>query len=350
MKRVAFAVPGSLDTPTGGYAYDKRIIAELRTLGWQVDLIDLGATFPNPDAHTRATALTKLQAVAAGQPIVIDGLAFGVMADEAAALRARNPLVALVHHPLAMETGLDPAAARALHASELAALACTEAVIVTSPQTAEIVCRDFAVPAARITIARPAVDRPSPSPRLHTAHDGVHLLAVGSITPRKGYDILMQALGGLKDLSWHLTIAGDARSDAAFARLMADIERLQLQDRVALTGGIDRARLEELYASADVFVLASLFEGYGMVFGEAIAHGLPVVATAVGAAQDIVPADAGLLVPPGDASAFRDALRQVIAHADIRREMAAAAREGARHLPQWRDSAAAFARVLEELT
>jgi len=137
---------------------------------------------------------------------VLDGLAFGVMAEEAAALRTRNPLVALVHHPLALETGLDPAIARTLQASERAALACTEAVIVTSPQTAEIVCRDFAVPAARITIARPAVDRPSPSPR-RVADDGVHLLAVGSITPRKGYDILMEALGGLKGLSWHLTIA-----------------------------------------------------------------------------------------------------------------------------------------------
>ena len=350
MKRVAFAVPGSLDTPTGGYAYDKRIIAELRVLGFQVDVIDLGATFPNPDANARAAALARLDAVAEGQPIVLDGLAFGVMADEARALREKHPLVALVHHPLALETGLDAATARALHASELAALACTEAVIVTSPQTAEIVCRDFAVPPARVTVARPAVDRPSPSPHLRGASGDVHLLAVGSITPRKGYDVLMDALGSLKDLGWHLTIVGDTRSDAAFARLMADIVRLDLRERVALTGGADRTRLEELYASADVFVLASLFEGYGMVFGEAIAHGLPVVATRVGAAQDIVPADAGLLVPPGDAGAFRHALRQVIAQADMRSAMAAAARKGATRLPQWPDSAMQFARVLEALT
>jgi glycosyltransferase involved in cell wall biosynthesis len=350
VKRVAFAVPGSLDTPTGGYAYDKRIIAELRALGWEVDVIDLGTTFPNPDAHSRAAALTKLQAVAAGQPIMIDGLAFGVMAEEAAVLRARNPLVALVHHPLALETGLDPAVARALHASELPALACTEAVIVTSPQTAEIVCRDFAVPAARITIARPAVDRSLPSPRPRAAHDSVHLLAVGSITPRKGYDVLMHALGGLKDLPWHLTIAGDARSDAAFVRLTADIERLQLQDRVMLTGGVDRARLEELYASADVFVLASLFEGYGMVFAEAIVHGLPVVATAVGAAQEVVPPSAGLLVAPGDASGLRDALRRVIVDAGLRGRLAQGALEASRRLPQWRESAGSFARVLEALT
>ena len=88
VKRVAFAVPGDLDTPTGGYAYDKRIIAELRALGWQVDVIDLGSAFPYPDAATRAAALAKLQSAAEGQPIVVDGLAFGAMAEEAELLRS----------------------------------------------------------------------------------------------------------------------------------------------------------------------------------------------------------------------------------------------------------------------
>jgi glycosyltransferase involved in cell wall biosynthesis len=351
VKRVAFAVPGSLDTPTGGYAYDKRIIAELRALDWQVDVIDLGDTFPNPDASARAVALAKLQAVDQDQPIVLDGLAFGVMAEEARVLRERYPLVALVHHPLALETGVDRAAARALHASELAALACARAVIVTSPQTADILSQDFAVPAARITIIRPAVDRPQLQPPRHRAGDSVHLLAVGSITPRKGYDILIEVLGSLKELRWHLTIAGDTtRNDGAFARLKADIARLSLQDRIAIIGAVNSARLAELYASADVFVLASLFEGYGMVFGEAVAHGLPIVATAVGAAQDIVPPGAGSLVAPGDAGALRDALHRVVESAEARGRMAQMAREGADRLPQWRDSGMAFAQVLEALS
>ena len=351
MKRVAFAVPGSLDTPTGGYAYDKRIIAELRALGWQVDVIDLGDAFPNPDAATRAAALTKLQAVAEGQPIVIDGLAFGVMAEEADLLQARHPLVALVHHPLALESGIDRGAARALHTSERAALACAWAVIVTSEPTAGILQRDFAVPAARITVVRPAVDPAPQFPRPQRADAGVHLLAVGSITPRKGYDILVEALASLKEMPWRLTIAGDAmRSAAALARLEADIVSLGLQDRISIAGAVSEANLAGLYAGADVFVLASLFEGYGMVFGEAVAHGLPIVATAVGAAHDIVPQDAGLLVAPGDASGLRDALRQVIADEGLRDRMAQAARAGADRLPRWRDSAAAFAQVLEGLS
>jgi glycosyltransferase involved in cell wall biosynthesis len=353
VKRAAFAVPGDLDTPTGGYAYDKRIIAELRALGWQVDVIDLGSAFPNPDAATRATALQKLQATAEGQPIVLDGLAFGVMAEEAAKLRERHPLVALVHHPLALETGLEPATAEALRVSERRALACTRAVIVTSAPTADILCRDYGVASERIAVIRPGVDVPAGAPRSQDQHanGAVNLLAVGSVTPRKGYDLLIEVLGNLKQLPWRLTIAGDTtRNEQAFARLQADIARRKLQDRIVITGAVDAGRLAELYANADVFVLASLFEGYGMVFGEAVAHGLPIVATAVGAAPEIVPADAGSLVAPGDASALRDALRHIIVDSDARNRMAQAACEASARLPRWRQSAIAFAQVLEALT
>jgi glycosyltransferase involved in cell wall biosynthesis len=351
VKRAAFAVPGDLDTPTGGYAYDKRIIAELRALGWEIDVIDLGSAFPDPDTATRASARAKLQAVADGQPIVIDGLAFGVMAEEAAKLRETNPLVALVHHPLALETGLDAAAAAALRASEHAALACTQAAIVTSAPTADILRRDYGVAVDRIAVIRPGVDSPACARQPQDASAAVNLLAVGSITPRKGYDILIEVLGSLKDLPWQLTIAGETtRSAAAFARLQADIARLNLQDRIVITGAVDQARLGTLYANADVFVLASLFEGYGMVFGEAVAHGLPIVATAVGAAQEIVPPDAGLLVAPGDAAALRDALRHMIVEPDARNKMAHAAREASARLPQWQEQAVAFAKVLEAFT
>ena len=112
MKRVAFAVPGSLDTPTGGYAYDRRIMAELRQLGWEVDYLNIGEGFPEPDEATRSAARSLLSAIPAGQPIVLDGLALGVLPDVAAELAREHPLVALVHHPLALESGLTCRARR----------------------------------------------------------------------------------------------------------------------------------------------------------------------------------------------------------------------------------------------
>jgi hypothetical protein len=131
--RVAvFAVPGALDKPTGGYAYDRRIISELRELGWTIDVLDLGEGFPRPSRWTRQEAGRRLAAVDKGRPLVIDGLAFAVLPDFAANLRASHRLLALVHHPLALESGLPPNEAKAMHASEETALACARRVIATS--------------------------------------------------------------------------------------------------------------------------------------------------------------------------------------------------------------------------
>ena len=123
MKRIAFAVPGDLATPTGGYGYDRRIIAELRALGWQVDVVSLGDGFPRPSAEQRAIALSRLKALPDGVPVIVDGLALGALPEEAEKIARRAPLVALVHHPLALETGLSPADAEKLFESERTALA-----------------------------------------------------------------------------------------------------------------------------------------------------------------------------------------------------------------------------------
>ena len=138
VNRVAFAVPGDLATPTGGYGYDRRIIAELRALGWQVDVVSLGDGFPRPSAEQRAIALSRLKSVPEGVPVVVDGLALGALPEEAETIARRAPLVALVHHPLALETGLSPEDAEKLFESERAALAAVHAVIVTSPTTGEL--------------------------------------------------------------------------------------------------------------------------------------------------------------------------------------------------------------------
>ncbi len=346
MKRIVFAVPGDLATPTGGYAYDRHIVAGLADLGWSVEVVDVGGDFPRPGARTLAAARTKLCAVPAGTRIVIDGLAFGAMPKLAAELAGAHPLIALVHHPLALETGLSAADADRFRASERAALATTSGVIVNSPSTARLLASDYGVAPGKIAIVLPGNE---PRPQARGGRDGVIvLLAVGSLVPRKGYDVLVAALAELKGLRWRLTIAGDRSRDAATAdRLDADIRRLGLADRIEMLGAVPDARLSELYAGADVFVLPSRFEGYGMAFSDAIAHGLPVIGTTAGAIPDTVPAEAGLLVPPDDAAALVRALRQLIEDPDARRRLAAGARAAAARLPSWPQAAARFAQAVE---
>ncbi len=346
VRRIAFAVPGDLATPTGGYGYDRRMIAELRELGWTVDVLSLGDGFPRPDARTKAQAHDVLAAAPGHGPIVIDGLGFGVLPEAAAALGGHRALVALVHHPLALESGLSRSEADALRTSERDALAAAQAVIVTSPSTARIVAAEFGVPPDRISVAPPGTDRSAPA---QGSSDGtVRLLSVGAIVPRKGFDVLLAALGRLADLPWRLTIAGDRNRDPkAPMRLDADIARFGFADRIDVLGALPAERVAALYTTADLFVLASRFEGFGMAYAEAIAHGLPVVGTTAGAIPETVPAGAGLLVPPDDVPALAAALRRLIGDAAERRQMATAARAAADALPTWAGSARLFSRALE---
>lgn len=344
-KAATFAVPGSLDTPTGGYAYDRRIIGALRQRGWRIDVLDLGEGFPEPSEAVRAGALAALRRGEGEGPVVIDGLALGVLPEAASVLGKGRPLVALVHHPLALESGLAPARADALRASERAALADAAQVVVTSPSTADLLAADYGVPRARISVVLPGTDR---APRATGSRGAeVDLLAVGSLVPRKGYDILLAALARLRNLGWRLTIVGDAERNPQTAKALgAQVRDLGLRGRVFFTGALAPEALAERYATADLFVLASRFEGYGMAYAEAIVRGLPVVATTAGAIPATIPPGCGLLVPPNDVAALTDALAVALSDGARRRQWAETAWRAGRGFPTWEQSAARFAQAL----
>jgi glycosyltransferase involved in cell wall biosynthesis len=343
VREVVFAVPGELATPTGGYVYDRRIIEGLAALGWRTAVVNLGDGFPFPAKDTRAAAGARLAALPIGSPIVVDGLAFGALPDAAEALRATHALVALVHHPLALESGLSATASAALRASECTALRCARHVITTSPATARLLAADYDVPSDRLSVVEPGTERCAT--RLRRSESAIALLSVGAVVPRKGYDVLVAALAKLKHLPWRLVIAGDGeRSPQTFRRLVTDIASLGLTELITLAGTVTAERLASLYASADLFVLPSRFEGYGMAYAEAIAHGVPVVGTNAGAIPDTIPSAAGVLVPPDDVEALAATLQRLIEDPAERERLAAGARASA--FPSWSGQAALFARVL----
>jgi glycosyltransferase involved in cell wall biosynthesis len=346
VRRVVFAVPGDLSIPTGGYAYDRRIILGLRALGWQTDVLDLGDGFPFPSAAARASALSRLAALPVDAPVVVDGLAFGALPEAATQLGASHRLIGLVHHPLALEAGLSPREAAAFRKSETRALSCARRVIVTSAFTARLLIADYAVPDARVIVVRPGVDRAA-----RTRGGGqapLALLSVGAVTPRKGYDVLLAALAQLRDLPWRLTIVGDLGRDAvAAARLIADVQHFGLTDRVVVAGAVSTERLEAFYTEADIFVLASRFEGYGMAFAEAIAHGVPVIGTTAGAISETAPGGAALLTQPDDSDVFAAAVRRLIENPKERDRLAAGAWAAAAEFPAWERQAELFSQAIE---
>jgi glycosyltransferase involved in cell wall biosynthesis len=347
---LAFAVPGSLDQPTGGYTYDRRVIDELRRRGCEVDVINLGDGFPRPTPETVREAALRLSRVPAGRPIVIDGLALGVLPRIAQYLAASHPLIGLVHHPLALETGLTTDDAEALRESELAALAAVRHVIVTSPATGRLLVSDYDVPADNITVIQPGTDPVELRSVVGAGDATVSLLAVGAVVPRKGYDVLINALARLTDLDWHLVIAGDCTRDRETAGALATrLALLRLRPRVRMTGAVSEVELVRLYRAADVFVLASRHEGYGMALAEAVNHGLPVISTEAGAIAETVPEGAGLLVASGDVAGLAAALRRMIVDRKLRASCAAAAQRAAADLPRWDTAGTAFLELLRAL-
>jgi glycosyltransferase involved in cell wall biosynthesis len=162
------------------------------------------------------------------------------------------------------------------------------------------------------------------------------------VTPGKGHDVLVDALARVADLSWHCTCVGSLTRDAAWAD---EVRRDARELRVDFRGPLTRAELDRAYAAADLLVLASHAETYGMVVTEALAHGVPVVATDVGGVSEAL-GDGGLLVPPGDPVALGAALRAWLGDADLRARLRAAARERRATLRPWAETAADVDRVL----
>lgn len=344
MPALEFILPGDPETLTGGYLYDRRIVDGLRALGWRVRVHALDASFPVPDAAALAQAEAILASLPGGRLLVVDGLALGGMPELVEAAAARFRLVALIHHPLAQETGIDRARAAALYAAEKRALASVQRVLVTSHATAAAL-RDYQVPGERIGVVLPGTE----VRRLAVPASGsvLQLLCVATLTPRKGHDVLLHALAQLRNRSWRLCCVGSLeRSPATASALRRQIEALGLQQRVLLLGEVDEGTLQACYQTADVFVLASHMEGYGMALAEALAHGLPVISTRSGAIPQTVPPQAGLLVPAGDSAALSVALARVLDDSELRARLAAGARREGAQLPDWAAASRNFAREL----
>lgn len=344
MTAAAFAIPGDIDLPTGGYTYDRRVLALLPSQGIVAQRLQLPGSFPNPSDADLAETTRQLAAVAPTAVVVIDGLAYGAIPADLIR-RVAAPIVALVHHPLCLEAGLSEHRQRQLRALETEALALARRVVTTSRTTARILVADFGVSEGSITVAEPGTD---PAPRARGTGKPIQLLAVGAVVPRKAYDLLVRALSTLNDHDWRLTIAGPMdRSAEALVSLQAAIRDTGLGGRITLAGPLDSEPLGRLYASADLFVMPSLYEGYGMALAEAMACGLPIVSTTGGAAAETVPDAAALKVPPGDVAALAAAIRRVLADRELRARMADASWAAGQSLPRWQDTARTIAGVIK---
>jgi glycosyltransferase involved in cell wall biosynthesis len=340
-----FVIPGNLEAATGGYGYDRRMIAGLRARGWRVAVHALDGSFPQPSTAALAQAHEVVAGFADGSLVLIDGLALGAMPRVVQPHARRLRIVGLVHHPLAAEHGLAPDLAQRLAHSEAQALQLVRQVIVTSPAT-RLTLLDLGVAPSRISVVEPGTD--TAMTRNPNRGTDLNFLCVATLIPRKGHDLLFDALASLAASHWHLHCAGSlTRHPATAAHLRIQLQRAQLADRVTLHGEVDRTVLAQLYAAADLFVLPTRLEGFGMAVAEALAHGVPVISTRVGAIAELVGADAGILVAPEDVNALREALRRVLSEPGCLADLSAGAARARARLPDWSQASARMAAALD---
>ncbi|MEU7958806.1 glycosyltransferase family 4 protein [Micromonospora humida] len=340
MRAVHVVLPGDIDdpaTPSGGNAYDRRVCAGLGAAGWTVHEHGVPGKWPHPDEAARARLAGVLAALPDGMPVLYDGLVASTVPELLAAQAGRLRQVVLVHMPLG-----DDAEARALPLAD--------ALVTTSGWTRELLLARHRIDPARVTVATPGVDPADVAPGTAA---GTALLCVAAVTPVKGHDVLVDALTGLVDRPWTLDCVGALDRDPAFvAGLRQRADRDGLAGRVRWHGPVTGPALDAAYAGADLLVLPSRAETYGMVVVEALARGIPVLGSTVGGVPQALGragdgAAPGVLVPPGDPVALAGALRRWLHSADLRDRLRHAARGRRADLPGWPATVTIISQVLD---
>ena len=339
MIAVHVIVPEGIDDstlPSGGNIYDRRVCSGLTDLGWNVHVHPVRGTWPRPDARSLAELARVVAGIPDGGVVLLDGLVASpapeVLVPEAARLR----LVVLVHMPLNNER-------------EGALLSAATSVVTTSTWSRRALLQRYGLPGERVHVAEPGVDPAELAPGTATAGA---MLSVAAVIPGKGHDVLLDALALLPDRYWHCLCVGSLERDPVFAEgLRRRVLAGELAGRVRFPGPQTGAVLEQIYGSADLLVLPSRGETYGMVVTEALARGIPVVAAAVGGVPEALGHGSdgtppGLLVPPGDPAALHEALRAWLEHAELRQRLRVAARERRSSLSRWSKTAALVADAL----
>jgi glycosyltransferase involved in cell wall biosynthesis len=350
VRTLHFVVPDGIDDParpSGGNTYDRNLCRGFTSLGWSVREHPVSGFWSEPDAASFAALEATMRRIPDGGVAVLDGLVASPSPHVLAPHARRLRLVVLVHMPLSLRLEADDAGE--IRARERAVLSAADAVVTTSRWSRDRLMELHALPADRLHVAEPGVQ---PAELATGTAGGEALLTVAAVIPDKGHDLILDALTTIPDLSWHWVCVGSPDRDPSFVEALRRRSREHgLAGRVLFAGTATGADLDRAYAEADVMVLASRAETYGMVVTEALARGVPVVATEVGGVTEALGhgsdgTQPGLVVPAEDPMALADALRSWLTDAELRARLRQVARERRASLRGWSATTSVIAGVL----
>lgn len=348
MSRVHVVLPGGVDDParpSGGNAYDRRLITGLVELGWSVQEWPVSGDWPEPGDVAGAALTAVIAAIPDHSVVLVDGIIASASPEVLVPASTRLRLVVLMHMPLGALPGDQGRRARP---SERDALTAAVAVITTSAWARTWLLAHYSL-AGDVVVAEPGVDQAPVSPGTASASS---LLCVAAVIPNKGHDVLIEALTTLTDLDWTCLFVGTLQRDPAWVmRLQGQVSAAGLDSRIRFAGAHQAEQLAADYAGADVLVHPTRAETYGMVVTEALAHGLPVIASAVGGLPRTLGRASdghrpGLLVRPDNPAALAAALRCWLASPDLRQRLRSRALERRETLTNWHETSETVLSVL----
>jgi glycosyltransferase involved in cell wall biosynthesis len=318
--RLRLVVPADVDAPTGGNVYDRAVVDALRRDGDEVEMLPCEPSMLSAAVEEPWSG-----------PTLVDGL----LACSVPRPAASAPFSVLVHMPLSLQTGLPPDRVAELDALEEQALLAAAVVVTTSHWTARHLAEKHGL--RDIAVATPGVDPAA----VVAGSDPPLLVHVAALLPHKNQLGVVAALAGLRDLPWRARLAGATDRDPAYATEVRDaVAAADLVDRVEIPGVLSRSAA---WAGADLALLPSLVEAYGLAVTEALARGIPAVVSDGGPAEALGRVDGGrqpgVVVPAGDPVALRRALRRWLTDDAYRAELRALALSRRSALDGWATTA-----------
>ncbi|HDY88968.1 MAG TPA: glycosyltransferase [bacterium] len=344
--RINFIVPGDINTLTGGYIYDKKIINGLTAIGCEVILHQLAGDFPCPDEKSIEECRHLLRALPVNGIVVIDGLVAGVIDGIIKENCKRLRIISLVHLPLSITPWDEQKINRKFFQSERSSLRCSEAVVVSSEFSKTVLLQaEYDIEEEKIYVIEPGLDnipRKKSYPELPR-----RLLCAANVIKRKGHLDLLEALAQLKEIDWKLICCGSLEQEISYVQnFRGKIKDYDMEERVILKGAISGKDLESEFLNADLFVFPSRFETYGMALTEAAGYGLPVVTSVDAATNRALPGSATIFYQPDNNAELRKTLFDLMTNAENYLKLCMSAKRQTPAAPSWNQSAEKFYRML----
>jgi glycosyltransferase involved in cell wall biosynthesis len=341
---VHFLITGDIQSLTGGYLYNMHMINGLRGKGHLVNVFGTDWQWKDSDS-LEYICRHHLKKLPHGSCVIVDSLILASLHHIVQEFGDRLKFLGLIHLPASYNvlSGVHGKLAD----EELTAINDMRQVIVTGQFTFDLLCNVGLNP-ARICLVEPGTDHFPRKKRYKPVPS--ELLCIANYSALKAQDVLIRALCRLTAWNWSLHLYGDTNRDKKYTEALRSlIRQLKMEHRIIVHGIVERHEISTVFLNADLFLMPSLFESYGMAITESLAHGIPVVTTSAGNIPYTLPAGMGLLTEPGNEEQLADTIRSIFYDPVKYDALCKAASQYFKQVRSWEQAVSDFETILQKM-